>query len=77
MDPPNREIVFRVLVVRDVRAKLCARFPSIWPFRRALVLLLLLLRPPAPGHRGHGVPEHRGQRIPGHCGYGVPGHRGQ
>ncbi len=25
MDPPNREVVFRVRVVRDVRAKLCAR----------------------------------------------------
>jgi len=25
MVPPNREVVFRVRVVRDVRAKLCAR----------------------------------------------------
>ena len=27
MVPPNREVVFRVRVVRDVRAKLCASHP--------------------------------------------------
>ena len=27
MDPPNREVVFRVRVARDVRAKLCASHP--------------------------------------------------
>ena len=28
MDGPNREIVFHVRVVRDVRAKLCANYPG-------------------------------------------------
>ena len=28
MEPPNREVVFRVRVVRDVRAKLCASYPG-------------------------------------------------
>ena len=28
MVPPNREAVFRVRVVRDVRAKLCASYPG-------------------------------------------------
>ena len=59
MDPPNREVVFRVRVVRDVRAKLCAMLPGAWPLRdnRVVLLLLLLLLLLRPRPRGHGVPE--------------------
>ena len=57
MDPPNREVVFRVRVVRDVRAKLCAMLPGAWSLRDnrvvrlLLPLLLLLLLRPRPGLR--------------------------
>ena len=42
MVPPNREVVFRVRVVRDVRAKLCAMLPGGSPCGTSNVLLLLL-----------------------------------
>jgi len=50
--------VFRVRVVRDVRAKLCASPPGGWPLRRSrvLLLLLLLLPPPLPRWCPGGVP---------------------
>ena len=56
MDPPYREIVFRVRVVRDVRAKLCASPP--WylasdpgpcpPPAAAAAAPLLAVAPPGP-----------------------------
>ena len=42
LGPPSREIVFRVRVVRDVRAKLCAMPPGCEGLRNFRVLLLLL-----------------------------------
>ena len=44
LGPPSREIVFRVRVVRDVRAKLCARYPGGRVLARKPCLTPLLLR---------------------------------
>ena len=48
MDPPYREVVFRVRVVRDVRAKLCASHP----LRLALAPDPCLAPPPRLGPGG-------------------------
>ncbi len=47
MEPPTREVVFRVRVVRDVRAELCASHlwgEGLHNYRVLLLLLLLLVR---------------------------------
>ena len=72
MDPPYREVVFRVRVVRDVRAKLCASTP--WflasdpgpcpPLLSSPLLLLLLLAVAPPGSR---LVSWLVSRCPGGC----------
>ena len=70
MDPPYREVVFRVRVVRDVRAKLCASPP--WflasdpgpcpPLLSSPLLLLLAVAPP-----GSRLVSWLVSRCPGGC----------
>ena len=70
MDHPNREVVFRVRVVRDVRAKLCASPP--WflasdpgpcpPLLSSPLLLLLAVAPP-----GSRLVSWLVSRCPGGC----------